>query len=168
MRAPSMQTSRVYWVALAALLVGCGRGDPYARYVPSEDSAESALKAGLEAWKDGAATGPVADTAKPAVIVVDSWREPQQKLQSYQILGEVPGNTPRCYAVRLNLRNPEAEQRVRFVIVGIDPLWVFRYEDFQLIGHWDHRMAEEQTARAEQAEASTEAIDAEASETASQ
>ena len=168
MHAPLMRTSRVYWLALAALLMGCGRGDPYARYVPSEDSAESALKAGLEAWKAGAATGPVADTAKPEVIVVDSWREPKQNLESYQILGEVPGNTPRCYAVRLNLGNPEAEQRVRFVIVGIDPLWVFRYEDFQLIGHWDHRMAEEQTAKAEQAEASTAATDAEEPESASQ
>jgi hypothetical protein len=139
--------ARVHWIVLAALLMGCSRQDPYARYIPDEHAAESALKAGLEAWKDGSAVGPVPATSKPQVIIVDSWRDKQRKLESYQILGEVPGNTPRCYAVRLNLTNPEAEERVRFVVLGIDPLWVYRYEDFQLIAHWDHRMTEEKAAK---------------------
>jgi hypothetical protein len=142
--------ARVQWFVLAALLMGCGRQDPYARYIPDEHAAESALKAALEAWKDGAAVGPVPATVKPQVIVVDSWREPKRKLQSYQILGEVPGNTPRCYAVRLNLTNPVAEDRVRFVVLGIDPLWVYRYEDFELVAHWDHRMPEDKTAKDDQ------------------
>ncbi|HVW02959.1 MAG TPA: hypothetical protein VHB77_21545, partial [Planctomycetaceae bacterium] len=75
---------------------------------------------------------------------------------SYQILGEVPGDTPRCYAVRLKLTDPDAEERARFVVVGIDPLWVFRYEDFQLIAHWDHRMAEEEPAKNEEKSAPEE------------
>ena len=123
----------------AALLTGCG--DPAARYVPSPAQAVTAVKASLDDWKKGLPAGPVADT-KPTVHVVDSQRRELPVLSDYQILGEVPGNAPRCLAVRLRWANPEKEERARYVVVGIDPLWVFRQEDYDLLSHWEHPMAE--------------------------
>ena len=124
---------------LAALLTGCG--DSSARYVPSVTQAEAAVKASLDDWKKGLPAGPVAGT-KPAVHMVDSQRRELPVLSDYQILGEVPGNAPRCLAVRLHWANPEKEERARYVVVGIDPLWVFRQEDYDLLSHWEHPMEE--------------------------
>ena len=123
----------------AALLAGCG--DPAARYVPPVAKAEAALKASLEDWKQGVPPGPVSHT-KPPVFVVDSQRRELPVLSDYQILGEVPGNAPRCLAVRLRWTSPEKEERARYVVVGIDPLWVFRQEDYDLLSHWEHPMEE--------------------------
>ena len=123
----------------AALLTGCG--DSSARYVPSVTQAEAAVKASLDDWKKGLPAGPVADT-KPAVHVIDSQRRELPVLSDYQILGEVPGNAPRCLAVRLRWTSPETEERARYVVVGIDPLWVFRQEDYDLLSHWEHPMEE--------------------------
>jgi hypothetical protein len=55
----------------------------------------------------------------------------------YTILGEAPGDAPRCFAVRLHLEEPQEEQRVRFVLIGLDPLWVFRHEDYEMLAHWE-------------------------------
>ena len=45
------------------------------------------------------AAGAVPGT-KPVVYVIDSHRKPGETLDSYEVLGEVPGNAPRCFAVR--------------------------------------------------------------------
>ena len=42
--------------------------------------------------------------------------------------------------MKLKLSNPTAEKRERYVIVGIDPLWIFRQEDYDLLLHWEHQM----------------------------
>lgn len=123
----------------AALLAGCGRSSGTERYIPSEDTARKALDATLSAWRDGAAAGSVPNT-KPEVFVTDSHRRADQKLEAFEILGLVPGNAPRCFAVKLQLVNPDAEERVRFVIVGIEPLWVYRQEDYDMLTHWEHPM----------------------------
>lgn len=93
----------------------------------------------LNAWRDGVPAGSVPNT-KPEVFVTDAHRRPGQKLEAFEILGPVPGNAPRCFAVKLKLVNPDAEERVRFVIVGIEPLWVFRQEDYDMLTHWEHPM----------------------------
>jgi hypothetical protein len=126
-------------LALAAWLPGCG-GDTSERYTPSDVDAQAALAASLDAWKSGIAPGEVPETS-PQVFVADSYRQPGESLISYEILGEVPGDVPCCYAVDLQF-DPPREEKARFVVVGIDPLWVFRLEDYQLIAHWDHLMPE--------------------------
>lgn len=140
-------------LALAACVAtgGCGRGNPAARFVPAEGAARGAIVAGLDAWKAGTPAGEVPGT-KPLVHVVDSYRDPGEKLVGYEILGEVPGDAPRCFAVDLRFEPPRTE-KVRYVVVGIDPLWVFRMEDYQLLSQWDHHMKDEQPAAAGPAEA---------------
>ena len=132
--------------------MGCGRGDGTARYIPAEQTARDALTAGLDAWKSGSPAGEVADT-KPLVFVTDSYRGQNERLVDYEILGQVPGNVPRCFAVDLQF-DPPREEKTRYVVVGIDPLWVFRMEDYQLLAQWDHHMDDEETRSNQPLEAS--------------
>lgn len=127
-------------------LGGCGQSDSSSRFIPSPSAAQSALESGMEAWKNGEPVGPVAGT-KPVVHVVDSHRKPGQSLVSYEILGEVPGNAPRCFAVKAKLVDPEAEERLRYIVVGIDPLWIFSQEDYDLLTHWEHPMEERKSSK---------------------
>jgi hypothetical protein len=124
--------------ALAAWLSGCGRGDASARYTPAEADAQAAVAAAMDAWQLGIEPGEIPETS-PLVFLTDSYRQPGETLVSYEILGEVPGDVPRCYAVDLQF-DPPREEKARFIVVGIDPLWVFRQEDYQLLTHWDHHM----------------------------
>jgi hypothetical protein len=120
------------------LAAGCGPADTSARYTPSEQQAEQAVATALDAWKAGVPAGEVPETS-PLIHLTDSFRKEGETLVDYKILGEVPGDLERCYAVDLTF-DPPREEQARFVVVGIDPLWVFRMEDYQLITHWDHHM----------------------------
>lgn len=107
--------------------------------MPASDLARTALEAVLADWKAGLPPGPV-DRLKVKVQITDNQRKPGQLLEDFEILGEVPGATTRCFAVRLKLREPIAEEKVRYAVFGIDPLWVFRQEDLEMLGHWEHPM----------------------------
>lgn len=127
-------------VAVLALvgLAGCGRSSPdYERYIPSAARAQDALEQVLSAWKAGRPAGPLASTFEPITIqVADSRRKPDQRLVDYELLGEISGDGPRTFVVRLKLANPTDQLVVRYYLVGIDPLWVFRQEDFEAVMHW--------------------------------
>ena len=133
-----------------AALAGCryflpstGRSD--ADFIPSDAVCRQALSSVLEAWQAGIPVGPVPQSA-PLIHVTDSSRIQQRPLQSWRILGQVPGNAASCYAVQLTLDQPVEQRRERYVVVGIDPLWVFRHEDYDLLLHWEHPMEPESTA----------------------
>ncbi len=137
--------TRLYAALLVAAAAGCsGPVAPSAtsadteRFVPSPDQAETALRAAFEAWRQGTPPGLVPDTT-PAVHVTDTFRKPGEALVDYRILGEVPSDKQRCYAVELRYA-PERAERTRFLVVGIDPLWVFRLEDAENLAHWEHNM----------------------------
>jgi hypothetical protein len=118
---------RALVAALFVVALGCtDRADPN-RFYPPEDRARQALEQALAGWQQGAPTGPVPGAANPAVHLADSHRSPTQRLKGFAILGAAPGDGPRVFTVRLTLENPAAEQKVRFVVLGIDPVWVFRH-----------------------------------------
>lgn len=146
----------VFVVAVGFASAGCGTGNPAAKYIPSEQDARGAIAAGLDAWKAGKPAGELPGT-KPLIYVVDSYRRPGEKLVAYQILGEVPGDAPRCFAVELELE-PARTEKVRYVSVGIDPLWVFRMEDYQLLAQWDHHMKDEKPSQPPTQAAKPEAV----------
>ena len=128
----------------AALTVsGCGKKTP--DYTPSVKSAEDAVRRSLDAWHAGHAAAEVPGT-NPAICITDVGRKSGQMLESYRILGETYGSTGRTIAVTLHLANPTEEVKARYIVVGIDPLLVFRQEDYDLLMHWDHRMPEISTA----------------------
>jgi hypothetical protein len=146
----SMSVNRVCYVALFVWLMaiaGCQKKPDPQRFVPAEEAARRALESVLKSWQDEQPVGLISNTTAPQVHITDSHRKPGQKLQAFQILGEVPGNAPRCFAVKLTLTNPAAQERVRFVVLGIDPLWVFRHEDLELLSHWEHKMDDEKAAK---------------------
>ncbi|HWB11058.1 MAG TPA: hypothetical protein VG826_17650 [Pirellulales bacterium] len=139
-----MMTQRISVVMAAGLLLAtvgaCRQPSPagYERYVPDPAKAQAALDQVLSAWKKGEPAGTLQSNSAPITIqVADSTRRPGQRLVDYEVLGEVSGEGPRTFVVRLKLDNPVAQREVRYYIVGIDPLWVFRQEDYDSIVHWD-------------------------------
>ena len=129
-----MRTLAVGLLVVAA--VGCTEPADPNRYYPPEDRARQALEAALTGWEQGAPTGQVPGTANPTVLLADNQRSPTQRLKAFTVLGAAPGDGPRVFTVRLTFENPAAEQKVRFVVVGIDPVWVFRHEDYEMMSMW--------------------------------
>jgi hypothetical protein len=62
----------------------------------------------------------------------------------FEVLGPIDLGVGRGFTVRLDLAPEQegqpAEQVVRYVVFGVDPLWVFRLEDYERISHWEHAM----------------------------
>ncbi len=128
-----------YLLLLAIVVSSSGCGPKNEDFIPPPNVAEQALVKVLDAWKAGLPAGEIPNT-KPLVFGTDTSRKPEQKLESYQILGETPGSAGRTFMVHLHLSNPAEELKLQYIVVGIDPLWVFREEDYQLLMHWDHYM----------------------------
>jgi hypothetical protein len=115
------------WLLVVAM--GC-TGPGTGQYVPSEAVSRRAIETALEAWKNGQAPGLVVGSTPP-VSVVDSRRKAKQQLERYEIVKEEKQDERTFYSVKLTLKNPRADETVRFVVVGKDPLWVYREEDFK-------------------------------------
>jgi hypothetical protein len=130
-----MRSHHVFSFALAAavgllLTCSCGCDRSYNRYVPPGESSRQALEAALNAWQKGQSPGQV-DSGPPAVQAVDSKWQAGQKLARYEIVNEEPGeNGTTFYSVRLTLQGGAKGEMARYVVVGRDPLWVYREEDF--------------------------------------
>lgn len=128
---------------LCGVNIGCGSPGPgHERYVPEPQKATTTIRTVLESWQRGEPVGEVSGT-NPKVLIVDSYRREGQTLERFEILGEVAGLTQRTYLVKLSFANPAAEEKVRFAVLGIDPLWVYRHEDLELLAHWEHKMPDQ-------------------------
>jgi hypothetical protein len=117
---------------LALAAAGCGNGGQ-GSFAPSEDAARKALDASLAAWQGGMPKpGPI-DGATPPVQAVDSRWAKGELLQSYEILQEEPQTgVPRVFSVKLTMKAPAASKTVKYFVVGKEPLWVYREDDYQL------------------------------------
>lgn len=125
---------------LLAAAAGCsGSRQRDEDFIPPQAAARAALEAYLTAWAGGN-TDPAVPGTRPAVMVADELRSKGRTLTGFTVLGEVPAEAPRCFAVKLTLGNPVAEVKERYVVVGIDPVWVWRYDDYLMITHWEHPM----------------------------
>lgn len=139
--------------ALALLLtvpvVGC-RSRRAEDFIPSASLSQAAVAAALDTWRSGGDKVPPIGIDENEVRVewVDNVRAPGRKLAGYTILGETPATNARAFVVQLRLADPPEELKCRYLVVGIDPLWVFRQEDYDMLAHWDHVMPTEETADA--------------------
>jgi hypothetical protein len=123
-----------------ALLSGsCGGTQRNEDFVPSDTAARQALETYLSAWQRGEREVAIANTT-PQVMASDSLRASGRSLSGFTVVGPVAGDAARCFAVRLSLTSPTEEMRERYVVIGLDPLWVFRYPDYEMLMHWDHPM----------------------------
>ncbi len=120
----------VYWVLSLAICAGCSaRGND--RYIPSENKARQALEATLNAWRDGKKPGAI-DGAPVTVQAVDTKWLAGQQLASYEIVGEEASEGPRVFSVKLTMKKPAGKQlNVRYLVVGKEPLWVYREDDYK-------------------------------------
>jgi hypothetical protein len=141
------------WPGVLLLIVVSGCNDPTQSgvgpeaFVPTPELARAALSASLQSWRDGRPRGPVTVNAPALAVTVevsDSYRSPDRPLQAFEILGPVGTSDVRGFAVRLSFDNPREEQVVRYLVVGKNPLWVFRQEDYERISHWEHKIKEDE------------------------
>ena len=118
-------------VALLLLLAaGCSAASTD-RFVPKTAAARQALEAALKAWKDGQPAARI-ESHNPPIEVVDSKWRAGRKLASYEITGEdtnLEGH--RRFTVKLTMQKPAGTQEARFIVLGQDPLWVYREEDYK-------------------------------------
>ena len=115
-------------IAILGLIIGCG-GPPEKKYIPKADLAQGALEAALEHWKSGAKHGPVEDFTVPVDVFDARWQN-GKKLESYEILSEVPSDGPKIFLVKMKLEEDKEENEVKYFVVGKDPLLVFREQDY--------------------------------------
>jgi hypothetical protein len=130
------------WAALVASTLGCDwRGGEAATpgFLPSWAEARHALESSLSTWRDTPSPLPVSFDI-PAVQFVDQQRNPKQRLLSFQILAQTEIENARQFTVRLNLAGDESPQLVKYNVLGRDPVWVFRLENYEMTAHWEHRM----------------------------
>ena len=131
------------WIGLATLATGC-RKDA-SPYTPAPQTARASLEAALAAWQEGRPAGTLS-AGERTIEVVDTTRVQRPKLGSFKVLSETSvSGQGRCFVVRLGFANPSIdspaeELRERYVVVGIDPIWVFRKEDYDMLAHWEHPM----------------------------
>ena len=139
---------RCHGLVLCALaLPACGTtgGSPsFDDYNPSSELARAAISASLLAWRDGHPRGPASALGR-VVEVSDSERDPKRPLRSFAILGPVGIEDRPGFAVRLDLANPDESLEARYVVVGRNPVWVFRREDYERISHWEHKMEKDES-----------------------
>ena len=76
------------------------------------------------------------------MVFADKQRRPGDRLRSFAILGETEGENVRQFTVRLEVEGDDAPRLVRYNVLGRDPVWVFRLEDYEMISHWQHPMNE--------------------------
>jgi hypothetical protein len=112
-----------------ALIAGCGSSSR--AYSPSPGTARESLDAALATWQKGGKADQLA-SASPPIHTVDYQWQARQVLESYEILEEQPGSgdAEKRYAVRLKFKKPLGEKRVQYIIIGREPIWVFRDEDY--------------------------------------
>jgi hypothetical protein len=115
--------------------------------MPGWEEARSSMVTVLSAWRDAPSPLPASfDT--PSVMFIDKRRRPNQRLAAFEILGQTDVENARQFTVRLELEGEESPQLVKYNIVGREPVWVFRLEDYEMFSHWEHDMDEPDQAPA--------------------
>jgi hypothetical protein len=107
--------------------LGC-TGKSVESYKPTNESARKAIETALSTWKSGTPHGSITNV-KPSLDVFDARWQAGAKLESYEILEEVTGKPEPHFKVKLKLAG-KAEETTEYLVVGIDPLNIFRQADY--------------------------------------
>ena len=118
-------------MVVLAVAAGCSRGGKVEDFTPAAANARKALESALGHWQGGGQPGAVPGTS-PGVEVTDAKWKAGLKLKAYEITGEETpdGVGPRFFKVRLTPATGAAVE-TRYAVLGIDPLLVYRDEDYQ-------------------------------------
>jgi hypothetical protein len=125
------------WAVLCTLALllgpsGCGyRGDE--QFIPPTATARQAVETVLTNVERGQPAD--AGTTAPVIYLVDSQlSKPGQKLVRHEIVKEESQDGRTVFEVRLFLKGAKREQVARYVVIGRDPLRVYREEDDRSAG----------------------------------
>lgn len=121
------------------LVVGCSRAPDPARFIPAETDSRTALEKALESWKSNGIRGQIPESSSPVLHLIDSTVPENKRLSRFEVLGVAPGDGPRVYTVKLTFEKSTSETKARYVVFGLDPIWIMRQEDFDMMTHWDHK-----------------------------
>ncbi len=143
-----MRTLAAMIAAAVALLAACNSTDrtpPSPPFLPSWSEARASLESALTAWRDSRAPLPESfDTT--ATKFVDKHRKPNQRLRDFEILGQTEIENARQFTVRLHLDGEDAPQLIKYNVLGRQPVWIFRLDDYEMFLHWEHSMDESQSS----------------------
>ena len=109
---------------------GCGSGDE--KYRPSEARAKEALNAALKAWQDGQAHGTVSTYSVP-IDPYDARWQAGETLEKFEVVRNEKVNDHNAFIVRMKLTDEKEEQEVTYIVIGNDPLMVFRKQDYDKV-----------------------------------
>lgn len=127
-----VQKIHLILLSAAASLAGCG-GPTAEDYVPEADAARQGLEAALTSWKNGEPLKTITSLSVPVNVVDERWRA-GQKLQSFEIVSEAPGDPHRTFRVKVQLAGQENAEETTYIVTGLDPILVFREEDYNVGG----------------------------------
>ncbi len=111
----------------AVSLAGCRTGEE--KYIPSENTAREAVDAALTAWESGQAHGTVTSFAVP-IDTFDARWQAGKKLETFEVVREEQSEGHRKFIVNMKLTDDKAAEEVTYLVVGNDPLLVFRQQDY--------------------------------------
>lgn len=136
---PRPRRSFARWLPLLAIgaAIACGTEGPPG---PSDSDAKRALEAALNAWKEGKPCGEIPGITPPTRVVDCAWSA-GEKLGDFAIVGEPEGGAPgapRTYRTKLTMTKPPGEREVAYVLMGADPLIIYREDDFQRAMNMDN------------------------------
>jgi hypothetical protein len=124
----------VVLLAMVSLLAGCGKGPTVESFHPQEDVAKEALTTALTAWQNGLEKPGLIETEEPAVQLVDPAWVAGAKLNSFEIVQDFPGESPRKFSVKLNFEGAAAPQEATYYVIGKDPLQVMNQSEYERTG----------------------------------
>ena len=119
-------------LALSAAVVVSGCGGTSRAYAPGTSEARQALELSLATWQQGGKLDALA-SRKPPVHPIDFQWQSGSVLESFQVVAdEKPeaDDPAQRFAVSLKLAKSKVETSARYVVVGRDPIWVYRQEDY--------------------------------------
>ena len=119
------------FLALVPIVLAACTSRQAGDFIPKEAKSREALTTALTAWKKGEKWEKIPAGESIIEVLDNKWRAGQQ-LADFQILEADPaGEGPQWFTVKLVMKKPAGELKVRYVVVGIDPLWVYREEDYK-------------------------------------
>ncbi len=124
---PVLQKLAMGFVLAGVMMTAISCGGP--SVVPRAEIARSSLETALTAWRDGKKPGDLAQQTPPIQVVDNEWTT-GRKLSSFEIGAETPSEADKRFTVKLNYANSKAEESVTYVIIGTDPVAVYREADF--------------------------------------
>ncbi|MFO0957878.1 MAG: hypothetical protein U0800_10530 [Isosphaeraceae bacterium] len=134
-----MNGSRVFLLAvlMPASIVGCGATTPHAP-MPEPSQARAALESALGGWVERGEAQSEIDGAR--IELSDRRHAEGGRPSAFEVLGTIRVDWARGFVVRLTWPDEAEPETTTYAVAGIDPIWVMRKDDIDLLMHWEHPM----------------------------